>query len=149
MKIKLFLSFYALLFSSMVSAQTPPSGLPMADPSSVGMSAERLQRINAFTQRYIDDEMVAGTVTLVARKGKVVHFSAQGMKDVERNLPMTTDTIFRMASMTKPIASVALMMLYEEGYFQLDDPISDWLPEFKPLQKNLWAVFGAGNAPSA
>lgn len=117
----------------MTYAQTPSSGLPMADPSSVGMSAERLQRINAFTQRYIDDEMVAGTVTLVARKGKVVHFSAQGMKDVERNLPMTTDTIFRMASMTKPIASVALMMLYEEGYFQLDDPISDWLPEFKNM----------------
>jgi CubicO group peptidase (beta-lactamase class C family) len=120
-------------FSLLAYAQTPPSGLPMADPESVGMSAERLQRIDAFTQRYIDDEMVAGTVTLVARRGKVVHFSAQGMKDVERNQPMTTDTIFRMASMTKPIASVALMMLYEEGYFQLDDPISDWLPEFKNM----------------
>ncbi|TFH75911.1 class A beta-lactamase-related serine hydrolase [Gammaproteobacteria bacterium LSUCC0112] len=105
----------------------------MAEPESVGMSSERLQRIDAFTQRYIDDEMVAGTVTLVARRGKVVHFSAQGMKDVERNQPMTKDTIFRMASMTKPIASVALMMLYEEGYFQLDDPISDWLPEFKNM----------------
>jgi CubicO group peptidase (beta-lactamase class C family) len=119
---------------SMVAlAQTPPSGLPMAEPESVGMSSERLQRIDAFTQRYINDQMVAGTVTLVARKGKVVHFSAQGMKDVERNLPMTTDTIFRMASMTKPIASVALMMLYEEGWFQLDDPISDWLPEFSNM----------------
>lgn len=114
-------------------AQTPPSGLPMAEPESVGMSSERLQRIDAFTQRYINEQMVAGTVTLVARKGKVVHFSAQGMKDVERNLPMTTDTIFRMASMTKPIASVALMMLYEEGWFQLDDPISDWLPEFSNM----------------
>ena len=119
--------------SAIAFAQTPASGLPMAAPESVGMSAERLQRIDAFTQRYIDDEMVAGTVTLVARKGKVVHFSAQGMKDVERNQPMTTDTIFRMASMTKPIASVALMMLYEEGWFQLDDPISDWLPEFKDM----------------
>ncbi|MDP2126179.1 MAG: serine hydrolase domain-containing protein [Pseudohongiella sp.] len=119
--------------SWMTHAQTPASGLPMADPESVGMSAERLQRIDAFTQRYIDNEMVAGTVTLVARRGKVVHFSAQGMKDVERNQPMTTDTIFRMASMTKPIASVALMMLYEEGWFQLDDPISDWLPEFKNM----------------
>nr|AGT17593.1 Est22 [uncultured bacterium] len=119
--------------SFMSFAQTPPSGLPMAEPESVGMSAERLQRIDAFTQRYIDNEMVAGTVTLVARRGKVVHFSAQGMKDVERNQPMTKDTIFRMASMTKPIASVALMMLYEEGYFQLDDPISDWLPEFKNM----------------
>lgn len=102
----------------------------MASPESVGMSAHRLTRIDDFMQRYIDDEMVAGTVTLVARKGKVVHFKAQGMKDVERGQEMTTDTIFRMASMTKPIASVALMMLYEEGWFQLDDPISDWLPEF-------------------
>lgn len=122
-----------LLTSLSVNAQTPESGLPMAEPESVGMSSERLQRIDDFTQRYIDDEMVAGTVTLVARKGRVVHFSAQGMKDVERNQPMTTDTIFRMASMTKPIASVALMMLYEEGWFQLDDPISDWLPEFSDM----------------
>ena len=128
------LAAVSLVSSSMVThGQTPVSGLPMADPESVGMSAERLQRIDAFTQRYIDNEMVAGTVTLVARQGKVVHFSAQGMKDVERNQVMTTDTIFRMASMTKPIASVALMMLYEEGLFQLDDPISDWLPEFKNM----------------
>lgn len=114
-------------------AQTPVSGLPMAQPESVGMSSERLQRIDDFTQRYIDNGLVAGTVTLVARQGRVVHFSAQGMKDVERNQPMTTDTIFRMASMTKPIASVALMMLYEEGWFQLDDPIADWLPEFSNM----------------
>lgn len=105
----------------------------MASPESVGMSAQRLSRIDDFMQRYIDDEMVAGTVTLVARQGKVVHFKAQGMKDVERGQEMTTDTIFRMASMTKPIASVALMMLYEEGWFQLDDPISDWLPEFTDM----------------
>mgnify|MGYP003111397558 CR=1 FL=1 len=114
-------------------ADTPASGLPMAEPGSVGMSAQRLQRIDDFMQRYIDADMVAGTVTLVARKGKVVHFQAQGMKDVERGQEMTTDTIFRMASMTKPIASVALMMLYEEGWFQLDDPISDWLPEFSNM----------------
>ena len=126
-------AFTLSLVSVAAAAQTPPSGLPMAEPESVGMSSERLQRIDAFTQRYINDQMVAGTVTLVARKGNVVHFSAQGMKDVERNLPMTTDTIFRMASMTKPIVSVALMMLYEEGWFQLDDPISDWLPEFSNM----------------
>jgi CubicO group peptidase (beta-lactamase class C family) len=126
----------ACVLSSMAlysSAQTPPSGLPMASAESVGMSTERLRRIDAFTQRYIDEQMVAGTVTLVARKGKVVHLSAQGMKDVERNQPMSTDTIFRMASMTKPIASVALMMLYEEGWFQLDDPIANWLPEFSNM----------------
>lgn len=122
---------FSLSFSA--SADTPASGLPMAEPESVGVSAQRLSRIDDFMQRYIDNEMVAGTVTLVARQGKVVHFRAQGMKDVERGQEMTTDTIFRMASMTKPIASVALMMLYEEGWFQLDDPISDWLPEFSDM----------------
>lgn len=133
MPIKKYLIPILLGLSFSASADTPPSGLPMAEPESVGMSAQRLTRIDDFMQRYIDDEMVAGTVTLVARKGKVVHFKAQGMKDVERGLEMTTDTIFRMASMTKPIASVALMMLYEEGWFQLDDPISDWLPEFSDM----------------
>lgn len=133
MPIKKYLIPILLGLSFSVSADTPPSGLPMADPDSVGMSAQRLTRIDDFMQRYIDDEMVAGTVTLVARRGKVVHFKAQGMKDVERGQEMTTDTIFRMASMTKPIASVALMMLYEEGWFQLDDPISDWLPEFSDM----------------
>lgn len=128
-------ALFILSFSA--GADTPDSGLPMASPESVGMSAERLARIDDFMQRYIDDEMVAGTVTLVARQGKVVHFKAQGMKDVERNQEMTTDTIFRMASMTKPIASVALMMLYEEGWFQLDDPISDWLPEFSNMMIEL------------
>lgn len=115
-------------------AAPPPSGLPLGKPEEVGISSERLGRIDALMQRYIDDQLVAGTVTLVARKGQVVHFKAQGLKDVEQQLPMTTDTIFRMASMTKPIVSAALMMLYEEGWFQLEDPISNWLPEFSNMQ---------------
>jgi CubicO group peptidase (beta-lactamase class C family) len=73
-------------------------------------------------------------VTLVARKGKVVHFQARGFRDVEKKAAMTTDTIFRIASMTKPITSVALMMLFEEGYFLLNDPISKWLPEYADMQ---------------
>ncbi len=130
------LGFAAAVWLSLAlpAAATPASGLPPAEPESVGMSSERLERIDALMQRNIDAGLVAGTVTLVARKGRVVHFKAQGMKDVERDLPMTTDTIFRQASMTKPIASVALMMLYEEGWFQLDDPIADWLPEFADMQ---------------
>jgi CubicO group peptidase (beta-lactamase class C family) len=122
-----------------VYAAPPESGLPMASPESVGMSSERLKRIDTLMQRYIDDQMVAGTVTLVARKGKVVHFNAQGLKDVETNQPMRKDAIFRMASMTKPIASVALMMLYEEGWFQLDDPIANFLPEFSNMQVEIQA----------
>jgi CubicO group peptidase (beta-lactamase class C family) len=81
-------------------------------------------------QRYIDSGLVPGTVTLVARHGKVVHFEARGFMDVESRKPMRTDAIFRIASMTKPITTVALMMLWEEGKFQLRDPVSKFIPEF-------------------
>ncbi|MYN64808.1 MAG: beta-lactamase family protein [Acidobacteria bacterium] len=109
-------------------------GVPTAEPEAVGMSSGRLERLDRVMRAYIDREEVAGVVTLVARRGKVVNFSAQGHRDVEGGKAMTHDTIFRMASMTKPIASVALMMLYEEGRFQLRDPISKWLPEFADMQ---------------
>ena len=99
-------------------------GVPMAAPEDVGMSSARLERVSAAMQRYIDAEQVAGTVSLIARRGKVVHFEAQGWRDSENQEPMSKDVIFRIASMTKPITSVALMMLYEEGHFQLRDPVS-------------------------
>jgi CubicO group peptidase (beta-lactamase class C family) len=104
--------------------------LPRANPEEVGMSSKRLERLNEMVQRHIDDELLAGAVTLVARNGKVIHFEAHGDNWREENQPMTTDAIFVIMSMTKPIVSVALMMLYEEGLFLLDDPISKWLPEF-------------------
>jgi CubicO group peptidase (beta-lactamase class C family) len=81
-------------------------------------------------QRYIDSNMVAGAVTLVARQGKVVHLEAQGHRYVEGDEQMTTDAIFVIMSMTKPIVSTALMMLFEEGHFLLDDPISRYMPEY-------------------
>lgn len=109
-------------------------GVPTATAESVGMSSKRLERLDQVMQGYVDRREVAGVVTLVARQGKVVHFSAVGQRDVENAQSMSYDTIFRIASMTKPIASVALMMLYEEGYFQLRDPISKWLPEFESMQ---------------
>jgi CubicO group peptidase (beta-lactamase class C family) len=105
--------------------------LPMAEPESVGMSSERLQRVDKYFQRFIDDNQIVGAVTLIARKGQVVHHSALGWKYKEQNIPMSTDTIFGLASMTKPIVSAALMMLFEEGRFRLDDPISDWIPEYE------------------
>ncbi len=105
--------------------------LPMAKPESVGMSSERLQRVDEYFQRFIDDNQIAGAVTLVARKGQVVHHSALGWKYKEENVAMTSDTIFALASMTKPIVSAALMMLFEEGRFRLDDPIADWIPEYE------------------
>jgi CubicO group peptidase (beta-lactamase class C family) len=104
--------------------------LPTVTPESVGMSSERLQKIDDYFQRFIDANQIAGAVTLVARRGKVVHYSAVGSKYREENIPMTTDSIFALASMTKPIVSAALMMLFEEGRFRLDDPVSDWIPEY-------------------
>lgn len=108
--------------------------LPRAKPESVGMSSERLERVGEAMQRYIDADLVPGTVTLIARRGKIVHFEARGERWVEEGEPMGEDTIFRIASMTKPITSVALMMLFEEGHFLLTDPISKWLPEFSDMQ---------------
>jgi CubicO group peptidase (beta-lactamase class C family) len=106
------------------------AGLPVVAPEDVGMSAQRLERLGRAMQGYIDRKEVAGTVTLIARRGKVVHYEARGDRQVETGAAMTPDAIFRIASMTKPIASAALMMLWEEGHFQLRDPISKWLPEF-------------------
>ncbi len=110
------------------------AGLPVGKPEEVGLSGERLGRIRTAMQRYVDKGMVPGVVTMVARRGKVVHLEAVGYRDAESKTPMTTDTIFRIASMTKPIASVALMMLYEEGHFLLNDPIAKFLPEFSNLK---------------
>ncbi|MFC1534367.1 serine hydrolase domain-containing protein [Thermodesulfobacteriota bacterium] len=104
--------------------------LPMAEPEEVGISSERLSRIRPVMERYINLGLVPGVVSLVARRGKVVYLDAIGFQDVEAKIPSTTDTIFRIASMTKPISSVALMMLYEEGHFLLSDPIEKWIPEF-------------------
>ena len=105
--------------------------LPAGQPESVGLSSERLERISTAVQRSIDDKRIAGAVTLVVRRGHVAWFKAQGMSDREGAKAMPTDAIFRICSMTKPITSVAVMMLYEEGKFLLDDPISKYLPEFK------------------
>ena len=104
--------------------------LPMANPEDVGMSSERLQRVSALMQRHIDQDLLAGTVSLIARHGKVVHLEAQGFNNKDAGVPMATDNIFTIMSMTKPIVTVALMSLYEEGHFLLDDPISKWLPEY-------------------
>ena len=103
----------------------------VAEAESVGMSSERLQRIDTFIQEYIDSDQIAGAVTLVARKGKVVHFEAQGWRDAANQVPMTKDDIFVLMSMTKPVVSSALMMLFEEGKFLLDDPIARWIPEYE------------------
>jgi CubicO group peptidase (beta-lactamase class C family) len=128
--------FFSLIIGDgRVAAQSAArSGLPAARPEEVGMSSERLARIRTAMQRYVDRGLVPGVVTLVARRGRVVYVDAIGYRDVEARAPMTADTIFRIASMTKPIASVGLMMLYEEGHFLLSDPISRFLPEFANMK---------------
>ena len=108
--------------------------LPFAKAETVGMSSKRLERINAFIKDYVDTNQIAGAVTLVARKGKIVHFEAQGWRYKEENQPMEKDAIFSLASMTKPIVSTALMMLWEDGKFMLDDPIAKWLPSYANKQ---------------
>ena len=106
-------------------------GLPMAVPEEVGVSAERLERIRPVMQGYIDDGRLPGFLTVVARHGKIVHFETIGMRDVENEKPIESDTIFRIYSMSKPITSVAVMILYEEGHFQLGTPVSKFIPEFE------------------
>ena len=115
----------------------------LVSAESVGMSSARLKRIETYFQEYIDTNQIAGAVSLVARKGRVVHLEAQGWRHKEENLPMTTDTIFELASMTKPIVSAALMMLFEEGRFRLDDPISKWLPEYEHRTVRVPGYLGA------
>src|SRR6478736_4062415 len=105
--------------------------LPSAKPDTVGLSGDRLERIAGAVQRNVDDKRIAGAVTLVVRRGKVAWYKAQGMSDREASKAMPTDAMFRICSMTKPITSTAVMMLYEEGRFLLDDPVSKYLPEFK------------------
>jgi CubicO group peptidase (beta-lactamase class C family) len=103
-------------------------------PEDVGLSSERLARVNAWAQRWVDERKLPGLTTMVARHGKLVHFNVCGMADIKRETRLTPDTIFRFYSMTKPLTSTAIMMLYEEGHFQLDDPINRFLSCFKDMR---------------
>ena len=105
--------------------------VPGSRPEDVGLSSERLQRINAVVQRYIESNQISGAVTVVSRRGKIARFEAQGLMDLESRTPMRKDAVFRMASMTKPVTGVAILMLMEEGQLRLTDPVSRFIPEFK------------------
>jgi CubicO group peptidase (beta-lactamase class C family) len=106
----------------------------MVNPESVGMSSERLARIRPAVDRHIGEDKIAGAVTLLARRRQIVHFEAGGLMDRENDRPMQLDTLFRIYSMTKPITCVALMTLYEQGCFQLWDPVAKFIPPFGELQ---------------
>jgi CubicO group peptidase (beta-lactamase class C family) len=104
------------------------------DPAEAGFSAERLARIDRHFAGYVDDGRLPGWLIAVARHGKIVHVSTYGHRDIEARLPVELDTVFRIYSMTKPITSVAAMALYEEGAFELNDPVSNFIPSFADVR---------------
>ncbi|MBO1078523.1 serine hydrolase domain-containing protein [Roseomonas haemaphysalidis] len=114
-----------------------------AAPAEVGLSAARLARVDSWRDALVDSGRLAGATTLVMRRGRVAHLGCSGMADMARGVPMRADTIHRIYSMTKPLTSVAAMMLYEEGRFQLDDPVTRFLPEFSGMR-----VFAGGSRGS-
>jgi len=113
------------------------------DPAEVGFDPRRLARIDRHLERYVEDEKLAGCLVAVARHGRLAHLATVGHRDREAGLPIEPDTVFRIYSMTKPITSVAAMMLYEEGAFALKDPVSAWIPCFADLQ-----VYKNGSGPT-
>ena len=146
----LLLTVFAVLALPLAAAS-----VSTAKPEDVGVSSERLKRISQMIQRRIDAGDMTGAVTMVARKGRVVHLEAQGVMDLESKKPMAEDTMFRVASMTKPVTGVAIMMMIEEGKVRLTDPVSRYIPEFRgmkvavalPSQGRGGGQAGRGGAP--
>jgi CubicO group peptidase (beta-lactamase class C family) len=121
--------FILTVFSASLTVKG--QGIPLGTPEKEGFSSERLNRIDAAMNEYVKNGKMPGMVTMVIRHGKVVYFKSFGMKDIEAKKEMTNDAMFRIASMSKAITSVAIMTLYEEGRFLLTDPVSKFIPEFK------------------
>jgi len=124
--------FYGVLLRLVVGALLAPLALTASAKEDVrgsGLDPARLSRIETMVQGYIDAKQIPGAVTLVARRGRIAHVTVQGAKAFDAPAPMQRDTIFRIYSMTKPITSAAVLMLYEEGKLRLTDPVSKWIPE--------------------
>jgi CubicO group peptidase (beta-lactamase class C family) len=152
---------FLLLTAAVVQIGTAASSgaVPSASKAEdVGFSTERLARIHEAVGRHIEAKDVSGAVTLVARRGRIVHFEAQGLMDIESKKPMMKDSIFRLASMSKPITAVAVMMLVEEGKIRLTDRVSGFIPEFKTMKVAVakgttnpvqMPAFGRGGPPAS
>lgn len=110
------------------------STVSKANPTALGFSAGRLDRLHNLAAGYVDNGKLAGTAMLVARRGEIAHFSTCGRRDIESGAPMEPDTIFRIYSMTKPITTVAALILYEDGHFLLDTPVREFIPAFGEVQ---------------
>jgi CubicO group peptidase (beta-lactamase class C family) len=115
-------------------------------PEDVGLSTDRLRRVTESMRRHIDAGDVAGVVTLAARRGRIAHFEAQGSMNLDAKTPMAKDAMFRLASMSKPIAGTAVMMLVEEGKVRLSDPVSRFIPEFRNTKVAVPRQGGRGGA---
>jgi CubicO group peptidase (beta-lactamase class C family) len=125
---------FAVLFGCLFLTSGRAEELPHATPQEVGLLGDKLDRCTSLLRAAVDNNQTAGAVVVVARHGKVVRMEAVGKMDLQSGKPMRSDTIFRLHSMTKPITSVAALMLFEEGKLKLDDPVSSYLPEFKDLR---------------
>lgn len=131
----------SLALSSAAALAADP--LPRVDPAKVGFSAAALERIDRFFADEIARDRVPGAVVAIAREGRLVYYKAIGFQDKQKNLPMRVDTIFQLASMTKPMVVVGALTLYEEGKLPLKSPLSDYYPEFKSSQVGIVDASGA------
>lgn len=128
------LNTLTIISSTLLSSLAIADNLSYSSPESVGMSSEALERIAPVLQQYVDSGELVGVVSMLARHGEIVHFESYGTLDKNTGAPIEKDSLFRIYSMSKPITTVAAMMLYEEGKFQLTDPVSKFLPEFANLK---------------
>jgi CubicO group peptidase (beta-lactamase class C family) len=144
---------FIVLAVCLIALAGPPlaaQGLSTASPETVGLSSDRLERIDRVMREYVDEGRIAGTVALVARRGKIAHLQAYGQRDLEKHAPMQRDTIFRIASMSKAVTSIAALMLMEEGRLLLSDPVSKFIPAYKTTTVAVPPPTGAApNSPVA
>jgi CubicO group peptidase (beta-lactamase class C family) len=138
-----------LIFSAILAIALPSlaASVQTAKPEQTGFSSERLARIHDMVQRHIDAHDISGAVTLVARNGKVAHFEAHGLADIESKKPMSKDSLFWIMSMTKPVVGTSVLMMMEEGKLRLTDPISKFIPEFKGMKVAVIQDRPAGTPP--
>lgn len=132
----------------MLAANLVAKDIKTAAPESIGLSSERLARLSKAMQDDIDQKKTGGIVILIARHGSIVYHRAFSMADIESGKKMQTDNLFRFHSMTKPVTSTALLTLYEEGKFQLNDPLEKYIPAFKGVKEDLVALYFTQFMPS-
>ena len=132
-KTSAFNPFYLLFYFLITLSLSAQNNLEKASPESQGLSSEKLNDLTSIMHSYVDNNDFSAIQTAIVKNGKIVHFDSYGYSDISENDKLERNDIFRIASMTKPIVSIGLMMLYEEGKFQLDDPVYKYIPEFKNL----------------